>query len=261
MMIHCRNLILLAFSIFSAALPALAQEKFRAVHWGVEEKMAVAPAFGMIKDVNGFLWIGTRDAGLIRFDGSVFKNYFHENNNNSISGNDIRGLIEDSLHNIWFGTENGLSRYDINGDSFRTIAHVPSTLPADRAFIPFWATKDEVFVWDYPDMQWAAFNIHTSGKKNIRGKNFPLPILENGRPTGILFLMPDPIAFGLSMETREDQEVDCYRCRSPPARNCPLTGTALEIYPMMTTHLRACITIIKEMPSGSIAQTASWSSR
>ncbi|MFI5157186.1 MAG: two-component regulator propeller domain-containing protein, partial [Chitinophagales bacterium] len=143
--------------------------QYRAVHWGIEEKMPIYPAFGMIKDMNGFLWIGAREGGLIRFDGSLFKHYFHEADKKSISGNDIRGLIEDSLHNIWMGTENGLCLYDISADTFRTVATLEAKLSSNKSITPFWATKEEVFCWDYPESQWAAFNIHTLVKRRLAG--------------------------------------------------------------------------------------------
>src|ERR671913_574072 len=54
-----------------------ARERYRAVNWGLREGLSQACAGPMIKDVNGFLWIGTQGE-LSRFDGSVFKNYFHD---------------------------------------------------------------------------------------------------------------------------------------------------------------------------------------
>jgi signal transduction histidine kinase/ligand-binding sensor domain-containing protein len=168
MMIPFRNHFLLFISILLASLPSLAQENFRAVHWGVAENMSVYPAYGMIKDVNGFMWIGTREGGLVRFDGSLFKIYRHENNtSNSILGNNIWGLIEDSLHNIWIGTENGLCLYDIEADSFRTVAALATKGFYNNSVVPFWATKDEIYCWNYPDSQWTAFNIHTLIKRPL----------------------------------------------------------------------------------------------
>ena len=72
-----------------------------------------------------------------------------------------KGLIEDSLHNIWIGTDKGLSCYDTRADTFRNIS---SNLPKNE-IIPFWATKDEVFCWDYPEHQLAAYNIYSAAKE------------------------------------------------------------------------------------------------
>lgn len=49
-------------------------EKYRAVHWGLDEGLSQGETYHMIKDINGFLWIGTR-YGLNRFDGNSFKVY------------------------------------------------------------------------------------------------------------------------------------------------------------------------------------------
>jgi hypothetical protein len=52
MLITIRNHFLFFISILLVWLPCVAHENFLAVHWGVEEKMPVSHAFGMIKDVN-----------------------------------------------------------------------------------------------------------------------------------------------------------------------------------------------------------------
>ena len=167
---HFRIPILIPCFFLLSHLTGDAQEKFRAVRWSTDEKMTPVPAFGAIKDQNGFMWFGTRGDGLFRFDGSLFRNYRHQtNDNNSVSNNNIGGLIEDSLHNIWIGTEIGLSRYDISTGTFKTIAAFSEKRPlgVEYAFVPFWATKDEVFFWDYPGSQLAAFNIHTLLKRQL----------------------------------------------------------------------------------------------
>src|SRR5690242_1609465 len=89
------------------------QENYRAIPWDVEQGLSLSTVYCMLKDVNGFLWIGT-PRGLNRFDGSHFVNYFSDKKKpGTIGGNGILALIEDSLHNIWIGTNKSLSRYDI----------------------------------------------------------------------------------------------------------------------------------------------------
>ena len=51
------------------------EDKFRAIHWTVNEGLAHDQVSCMLKDSFGFLWIGTPN-GLSRFDGSTFKNFF-----------------------------------------------------------------------------------------------------------------------------------------------------------------------------------------
>ena len=128
----------------------------------------------MLKDVKGFLWIST-GYGLNRFDGSRFKNYFAGSRNNAtISdggrsdqgvqafGNFIGTLREDSLHNIWIGTDAGLQRYDIKADTFTNF--LPFVDSTDTGGFPFQATKDEMYCIDvYARI--VAYNIHSFTKK------------------------------------------------------------------------------------------------
>ena len=96
-----------------------AQQKYRAVKWGLNEGLSHGSVFHMIKDVNGFLWIGTQNE-LSRFDGNVFKNYYHDPNKSGTinARNTGGGMVEDSLHNIWIGTDKGVYRYDVKADTF-----------------------------------------------------------------------------------------------------------------------------------------------
>src|SRR5664279_3831782 len=137
---------------------------YRAIHWKVQDGLSNGRNADMIKDVNGFLWIGS-NRGVNRFDGSNFKKYVADNSrkSNTVAGNAINGLVEDSLHNIWIGSEQGLSQYNMKADSFRNFY----TGNSELAIIPFWSTKDEVYCWDYPDSQLAAYNIHSFAKRTL----------------------------------------------------------------------------------------------
>ncbi|MES1219303.1 MAG: histidine kinase, partial [Bacteroidota bacterium] len=109
-------------------------------------------------------WVGTA-FGLNRFDGGIFKKYVADptKKNKTILGNEISGLIEDSLHNIWIGSVKGLSCYDIKADSFKNIY---SNLSKNE-IVPFWATNDEVFCWDFPEEQLTAYNIYSTKKRTL----------------------------------------------------------------------------------------------
>jgi hypothetical protein len=142
-----------------------AQDKFRAVHWGIEEGLSQGLVNDMIKDQNGFMWFGTVD-GLNRFDGSSFKIYHADKSkpNRTIPGNEISGIIEDSLHNIWIGTNKGLSRYDTRADSFSHF-DLGNDFIAD---VPFWATRSELFFIHYMtiDERWIeSYNVQSLDKK------------------------------------------------------------------------------------------------
>src|SRR5690242_18354595 len=88
-----------------------ATDNYRAVHWDTEDGLSRGTVECMLKDTKGFLWAGTQ-YGLNRFDGSRWKNYFADSiSSATIIGNNIESIKEDSLHNIWIGTDKGLSRY------------------------------------------------------------------------------------------------------------------------------------------------------
>src|SRR6478672_2151018 len=94
-------------------------DQYRAVQWTENEGLSLGKKNRMLKDVNGFLWI-ISPVGLNRFDGSTFKIYTPDKNTaGTIAGSYGFSMVEDSLHNIWFGTNKGLSRYDIKTDLFK----------------------------------------------------------------------------------------------------------------------------------------------
>jgi len=65
-----------------------AGNSYHVTHLGLEEGLSQGEAYQFLKDVNGFLWIGTGN-GLNRFDGKSFKIYYHDpKNSNSVIGDD-----------------------------------------------------------------------------------------------------------------------------------------------------------------------------
>ena len=66
---------------------------------------------GMGEDKNGFIWAGTADKGLLRFDGNKFNNYTAENSS-FVPSNYVKKLKSDRDGNIWTGFSNALSNYD-----------------------------------------------------------------------------------------------------------------------------------------------------
>src|SRR2546423_3088735 len=143
-------------------------DRYRVVHWGIDDGLTDGTYnLAMLKDVSGFLWVGSRN-GLNRFDGSKFKHYLPDKNKpGNIVGTYINNLIEDSLHNIWIGTNKGLSRYDIKADTFRNFLANDDLIVEPKArIIPIWATRNEVYCME-PDSTITSYDIHSFAKKTL----------------------------------------------------------------------------------------------
>ncbi|NNE75573.1 MAG: response regulator [Pricia sp.] len=109
-----------ATNLLLTAIFGFAQEN-TFYHYGLNEGLSQESVMVILKDTQGFLWLGTQD-GLNRFDGNRFKVYKSEiGNDKSISGNFINELLEaDSL--IWVGTSNnGVSCYNKKLNNFRSV--------------------------------------------------------------------------------------------------------------------------------------------
>ncbi|HLZ85814.1 MAG TPA: two-component regulator propeller domain-containing protein, partial [Puia sp.] len=76
----------------------------------------------LLADAEGYLWVGTFDGGLDRFDKQtgIFTHYIHSDTRNSLSNNSVNCICEDSRHDLWIGTANGLDRLDRQTGRFTT---------------------------------------------------------------------------------------------------------------------------------------------
>jgi ligand-binding sensor domain-containing protein len=80
----------------------------------------------LLKDSKGYLWIGT-GYGLAKYDGNKFSVYKHQSNRNSISGDVITSIIEDTRGNMLIGA-NGLSILNRNTGDWENFLHDPSNI-------------------------------------------------------------------------------------------------------------------------------------
>ena len=77
-------------------------------------------------DNNGVMWIGSSDAGLIRFYNGTWINYTRENS--PLPGNMINDLVIDRFGNVWIATNSGLASF--NGSSWNIYDTRTSPLPS-----------------------------------------------------------------------------------------------------------------------------------
>lgn len=71
-------------------------------------------------DNENYLWIGTYNFGLTKLNLTNYKltTFISADNKNSIANNNITSIAQDKNNNFWIATENGLSIYDPNHDTF-----------------------------------------------------------------------------------------------------------------------------------------------
>ena len=75
----------------------------------------------LFEDREGTLWVGTKDAGLARYNKQLenFTNYSsNDEGSNCLISNFVTAIFEDSEKTLWIGTDVGLCRYDHSTDSF-----------------------------------------------------------------------------------------------------------------------------------------------
>ncbi len=113
--VRSRLTLLLAILFFSPLLIAFSQHN-NFVYYSVNEGLSQATVFKIIQDSRGYIWVGTGEGGVSRFDGKNFKNL---GLNDGLPGLVIRDIIEDSRGWIWIGTEKGIAIYD--GYSFNAL--------------------------------------------------------------------------------------------------------------------------------------------
>ncbi len=154
------------------------KENYRAVLWSSTDGLSLGKKNAMLKDVNGFLWI-ISPMGLNRFDGSNFKIYYTDKNTpGTIDGFYSFSLVEDSLHNIWIGTNKGLSRYDIKNDTIKNFSTPVLSVTSVASIIPFWATRDELYCIE-AGYRVTVYNIHSFKKKILATLDKNRPAINN----------------------------------------------------------------------------------
>ena len=84
--------------------------------------------YKIYSDKDGYLWVGTYDEGLNKIniennEITVYKNI--KNDKNSLGGNYVKNILQDSNGTIWVCTNEGLSKYVHSEDKFITYTNKP----------------------------------------------------------------------------------------------------------------------------------------
>ncbi len=103
---------------FIISYNAIAQES-NFIHFGLDQGLSQESVQTIIKDKDGFVWIGTQD-GLNRFDGSSFKIFKTDfENPNSLCSNDIKHLVALDNYIVIGSKNNGICIYNKKTNSFQ----------------------------------------------------------------------------------------------------------------------------------------------
>lgn len=117
------NYILFLFICFSTAL--FSQSSYRFNNYSINEGLSQSAVQAIIQDHTNSIWVGTQD-GLNRFNGKDFE-VFNSDNTKGILSEYIRCSEKSKDGNLWFGTSNGLLKYDVNKECFKTYSYLKNT--------------------------------------------------------------------------------------------------------------------------------------
>ena len=79
--------------------PRTSLNQYLHTNWGTEQGFVWGPVYAFAQTDDGYLWIGT-EKGLVRFDGSTFQVFNHENSP-SFTVNAVLGLATDAEGSLW----------------------------------------------------------------------------------------------------------------------------------------------------------------
>lgn len=119
-------------------------------YYGAKAGLVQNAIFSMMRDANGFLWLGTTN-GLIRFDGLEFKSYNGPVYDSQVCVSERINKMWDDAHDfIWMETYDGEIRYfNQRTEQFGTLPNTPSEAKGDYYETPFLKlNKDTIIIGD-----------------------------------------------------------------------------------------------------------------
>jgi len=76
----------------------------------ISEGLAHDGVTSILKDNNGFIWIGTYE-GISKYDGYKLITYKNTVDKDILTSNRVRTLAKDGNNNLWIGTDEGITIY------------------------------------------------------------------------------------------------------------------------------------------------------
>jgi len=106
------------FLYFSSIIGQENQNEYNFVP--IDDGFTQSAITSILKDNEGFTWIGTYSDGLFKYNSIDFKSYKQELNSKegSLNSSIVYSTFQDSQNNIWVGTELGLNLYNKAKDDF-----------------------------------------------------------------------------------------------------------------------------------------------
>ena len=171
---HLTIFLITVYCVFFVASQSTAQQQrfYAFEHFEHNKTLTSQSIVSMAQDKYGFLWFGTEDAGVFRFDGLEFKQYVHDQGNpHSIVPGRVYAILADSHGFLWFATTgSGVSRYNPDTNTFQSFQHNPQN-PASlgndvvRSFIEdhegnIWmGTSNGISIYSYSTQIFSHINV------------------------------------------------------------------------------------------------------
>lgn len=111
-----KYLLYLLFCLFG--FQSFTQKDFRFRNYTISDGLSQSSVTTIVQDNLNTLWVGTQD-GLNRYDGKRFE-VFTSDKTKGIESEYIKCSAIDLEGNLWFGTTNGLTTYNLYSETFET---------------------------------------------------------------------------------------------------------------------------------------------
>lgn len=126
-----RNAFIVILLLISCTSSYSQKKSLKFQHYGKQEGINQSSVNFIFQDHKDFIWVANF-GGINKFDGYEFTSYVNEfDDSRSISDNSVWTIYERRDRTLWFGTKNGLSRYNREADNFSNFHVQDNTQPSN----------------------------------------------------------------------------------------------------------------------------------